>query len=53
MTNQDISPDQRLLHKIQGRLAMSRLRFEVEQGTRTGSVNVATGGPPLPFLYQG
>jgi hypothetical protein len=53
MTSQDISADKRLLHKIQGRLAMISLHFKAQEVARTEPVDLAREGPSLPFLYQG
>jgi hypothetical protein len=53
MTSRDTSADKRLLHKIQGRLAMISRHFKVQEGTPTEPVDSAREGPSLPFLYQG
>jgi hypothetical protein len=53
MTNQDISADKRLQHKIKGRLAMTSLHLKAQEGARTEPVIMATEGPELPSLYQG
>jgi hypothetical protein len=53
MNKKDLSPDQQLLGKIEGRFVAIRMRADAQKTARTIKEPIEMDGPSLPFLYQG
>jgi hypothetical protein len=53
MYKRDLSPEQQLLGKIEGRFVAIRMHADAQKTARTVKEPMEMEGPSLPFLYQG